>query len=92
MNEPMSVAAAADAASTAASSAAVKTAVGGGLVAVVGGLSQSELIAICGALAALLGSVVQAYLAWQRRRDEHEMHLIEMAVMRAKLADSEPTS
>jgi predicted lipid-binding transport protein (Tim44 family) len=80
----------ADAASSAAaSSTAMKTALGGGLVAIVGGLTGAELIALIGAVAALLGSVVQSYLAIQRRRDERQRHQLEMRVLASKLDHEE---
>lgn len=76
----------ADAASSAAASTkAMATALGGGMVAVVGGLTGAELIALIGAVAALLGSVVQSYLAIQSRRDERERHRLEMRVLASKL-------
>lgn len=74
----------ADAASTAISSTPVKIALSGGAVSIVGGMTNSELIALIGAAAALLGSIWQGILASQRRRDERERHEVEMRMLRAK--------
>lgn len=75
----------ADAASTAINnSTPVKIALSGGAVSIVGGMTNSELIALIGAAAALLGSIWQGVLASQRRRDERERHEVEMRMLRAK--------
>lgn len=79
-----------DAASQAASqSKALATAISGGVVALVGGLTGAELIALVGAVAALLGSVVQSYLALQRRRDERERHRLKMRMLESKIDAAE---
>lgn len=78
-----------DVAASAASSAPVKLALGGGAVSIVGGLSNSELIALIGAVAALVGSIWQGVLASLRRRDERERHRLEMRVLAAQAEAAE---
>ena len=63
-------------------SVAQKTSLGGGGLAVFGGLTANEIAALCGVLIALLGLIVQWYYKRLDNRRKDELHRLRLAAKR----------
>lgn len=70
--------------------ASQKATIGGSLMALFGGITATDLAAVCGLVLAVLGFAVNLYFQWREDRRKSEEHIIRLVSFDRRIGADDP--